>query len=240
MKKFVTTLLALLLTVALAVGFTACKEKEVYDRVTEKEWRSALNLFCGDPSRITEDDLNLAINTKMNYTVEGTSISLELEWKLDYVGKAASSIGYDGDLYIWQDEDGKWYRASCNNGSESDNFKHEITGNISTIKLFSDFIRTDELDCYTFLNEFNVYYSYGDFIFDEKRTCYVWQDVDNIFDESYRIDLALFFSNGKLAKTEAVLTENYEGDKFVQTMITTFTYGSTTVTIPDEVKNYQG
>lgn len=254
MKKFVTTLLALLLTVALAVGFTACDEKEVYDQVTEEEWKSALSLICGDFSNVKEEDLNYKISMSLNNTFQDKSISSTMEWKNN--GNAASYLnhsGYDSrESYFWEDNEGIKYRGNYSYDKSYDLTyisKYEIEFDLSSAEFNYNFLfnpwggSSDGSTYFILLRDANVLNRYSDFELNQKDNGYKLQYVPDERDNylKYIYDLTLYFRNGEIAKIVWDSTGEVEGyyyeERFNECVVATFTYGSTMVTIPDEVKN---
>lgn len=225
MKKFVTTLLALLLTVALAVGFTACKDEEVvsYNEVTEEVWKSALSLFGGDVAKINTDDLNLTINYEY-VGVDSGYKKYVYTTKYDYANKTYYAQDTDGlDFYVWEKDGVVYY------------YDGEIdTDNESYLEFAAESLENTGIGSW---GEYvDIYNKYSSFTYNADEGCYIYS-FDETEDDGYHINLTykIYFSGKQVVKFDYKVT----GDEN-ETITETYTYGSTTVTIPDEVKNYQG
>ena len=235
MKKFVTTLLALLLTVALAVGFTACKdeENEGYNEVTEEVWKSALSLFGGDPAKINTDDLNLSV--KFDY--EGYGEHGEVTTKYDYANKTYCVEGDDVE-YAWVEGNVLYFYEE--DTDDNVKYKYKDVLDCTYLEFVAEYLSDTQLGAVIEIQ--NIINRYSVFAYNANSGCYIYsyQDTDYEFDTGEEVDITvtikIYFSGDKVAKSEYLVT----GEGTPETVIETFTYGSTTVTIPDEVKNYQG
>ena len=235
MKKFVTTLLALLLTVALAVGLTACKdndEDEGYNEVTEEVWKSALNLFGGDPDKIKTDDLNLTV--KFDY--EGYGRHGEVTTKYDYANKTYSLSGDDVE-YAWVDGNDLFFYEEDTYGGVTYKFKHILDS--TYLEFVAEYLSYTQLGMA--LGAHNIINKYSACTYNADLGCYIYsfddteEDIETGEDVDFHVDIKIYFSGEKVVKSDYLVTGGFN-----ETVKETFTYGSTTVTIPDEVKNYQG
>ncbi|MDE6104298.1 MAG: hypothetical protein K2G38_01240 [Clostridia bacterium] len=234
MKKFVTTLLALLLTVALAVGFTACKdeENEGYNEVTEEVWKSALNLFSGDPAKINTDDLNLTVNLKDEANGETYNATL----KYDYTNKAYCCSGDDVE-YAWVEGDVLYfYMEDTYNGVT---YKSKEVQDSTYLEFVAEELTDNTvLGAVVDVDSHNLINRYSACTYNADSGCYIYtfndteEDWETGKEIEFTVDVKIYFSGEKVAKLEYLITGGY-----TENITETYTYGPTNVTIPDEVKN---
>jgi len=230
MKKIVTTLTALLATLALAIGFTACKKDEINNTVNEQQWYDALILFSGDAEKVNMSDLVFAYTCK-EYDSENSAVKSTEFFEMDYAHKAFHVKGVEGenlitDMYTWQSGE-KYY--FCEKAGEEPQKMEEFIEDGKVDGMFVDeaFL---VYSCANYVGELNTLCNiaerYSDFTLDEQSNTYhaVLTSEEGTFDVTFK------FENNKLSK--AVILWNDEGNSGNYEM--EFTYGNS-ITIPQDV-----
>ncbi|MDE5722034.1 MAG: hypothetical protein K2I30_04775 [Clostridia bacterium] len=248
MKRFVTTLLALLLTVTLAVGLTACKdsdeENENYEAITEQQWNEFVELSSEYRHCKVPADWNVTM--EQNYTIKmnGFEYKQDSTAKYDMLNKACSWYStmtgggqkYITQCYQWEDANGKVWSYI----DDAEGIRKVLMGNGMSETGLDDVL--SEV-CHAFLMTEQETASYqekpmtfADLKFDEMSKGYKLHRES----DSEIMDIEYYFIDGKIAKFK--LNRVYRGDGYEtsETAVEKYVYGNTTVTIPDEVKNYQG
>lgn len=242
MKKFVTALAALLAAVAISVGFAACgdgdkKSAESYNEVTEEQWKSALSLFGGDPEKINTDNLNLTVN---NYVSEYEDESII---KFDYANKTYH-------WYFRDDTEDELSNEYCWVEGETLYHYNEETHEGVTIKgkwvescTYLEYVVEYLADSMCGMIITDIINKYSELEYSASSGCYVYQYNDWDVDEDdagniihINATFEIYFSGEKIVKVVQIVTGGGRDNTYIET----YTYGSTTVTIPDAVKNYNG
>ncbi len=231
MKKFVTTLTALLATLALAIGFTACKKDEISNTVNEQQWYDALILFSGDADKVNMSDLVFAYTCKEYDSENSETVTSTEFFEMDYASKAFHVKDVDGeksvtDMYTWQSGEKFYFCEKA--GKEPQKMEEFIKdGKVDGMTVDEAFL---EYSCSNYVGELhyccNIAERYSDFTFDEQSDTYhaVLTNKDGTF------DITFGFENNKL--TKAVILWSDEGNSGNYEM--EFTYGDS-VSIPQDV-----
>ena len=231
MKKFVTTLLALLLTVALAVGFTACKdeENEGYNEVTEEVWKSALSLFSGDPAKINTDDLNLTIESK----TEGGDYKNEVTTKYDYANKTYSSQSADDYTeYAWEEGGAIYVYSEYDFDGNAYEYKEKEKFNYTYREFAIEWLFEDTM-LGAYIEGRDLLNSYSASAYNADSGCYVYNYTESDEDGDYFQTIKIYFSGDKVVKLENSITGVYDAKESE-----IYIYGPTTATIPEYAKSY--
>ena len=246
MKKFVTTLTALLLSIAFAFTVSACtdggNDDETYEQVTEEQWKKALSLFTHDADLVNTDDLNITLEFSMNTILNGEEIDhYGYTVKVDYANKIVYtymvySENNTGRDYIWQGEDGATYRYNEYTDEDGVN-KDKYTLEETFLERAIDSISSNT---YLATVDFDAYNGYADFVYSEETGgyshTYVYDEYDTV-----NYDFIFYFKGGKIVRSELVIPEYLDedtGEVVSISYLETYAYGENVLTVPEEVLNF--
>ena len=270
MKKFVTTLVAALAAITCAFAFTACgdekdeEENVTYAPITQEQWDDfltfAYNYYYSEEGPVTCDMSKMNFTVKQDYTLyEDVTYSMTSTTKIDYINSKASS--YEAEFkfgsesgktvyYLWEDASGKVLEYGDEVVGEGEEPEIDVLeGNgIATagIGIFSEFVYAFGISVQELTERYgNPRATLADLTYDEQSCGYKIQikeyNEETNLDEV--VDMEFYFADGNIAKFVSDYYYLHSDSKRTDCEKVTerFThYGNTSVTVPNNIKNYQG